>query len=250
MLNYFNLQIQSCKSYNRKVTQNMENTFREQIRSEFTKIKKMTFAEKKEYIWDYYKIHIIGVLVIIGAIVGSIMAFNANNYKTVFNAVIADGYMTGQDDRTDALTTGFSEYLGIDGVNERAIFNYNISLKSKAGDEDVYYSRQKLITMSAAREIDGFIAEYDSIGIYSDDETLFLTDLNELFTSEELAKMDSYIVYFTKSDGSKIPIGIDLTSTFIKTEQKLYMTRPCYGVAGSSLHKDTAVKFIKYALGM
>lgn len=225
-------------------------TLRDEIKVQNKKLKDMTWEQKKEYIWDYYKVHIIGTIIAIAAIVATIVMFNLNNYNTVLTVVVADGAMTGFDDNTDALTTEFSKYIGIDGKEDRVFFNNSFSLVAQTGDQDTSYSAAKIVTMAATNDIDGFLAEYDYITYFTDDEELFLTDLNELLTPEELKKISSALIYYTSTDGVKTPIAVDLTSTKIETETDLSMKRPCYGVVVSAANRDNAVKFIRYAFGL
>ena len=41
-------------------------TLREYIRGERAKLKAMTFNEKRLYIWEYYKLHILGLIIVVG----------------------------------------------------------------------------------------------------------------------------------------------------------------------------------------
>jgi len=225
-------------------------SLRDEIKVQNKKLKDMTFAQKKEYIWEYYRIHIIGTLIAIVTVICLIIMFMRNDYKAVFTTVVVDGNMTGFNDNTDKLTVGFTQYLGIDGKSKRVIFSNNYSLIQRTGDEDAYYSTQKIVAMATTKSIDGYLCEYDYATFYSSDDELFLTDLRELFTANELSKLSDYLVYYTATDGTKFPIAVDLTSTRVKTETDLTMTRPCYGVVSTSTHTDNAVKFIKYAFGL
>jgi len=222
----------------------------DEIKAQNKKLKDMTWAQKREYIWEYYKIHIIGTIIIIAAIICFILMFMRNNYEAVFTTIVVDGNMTGFSDNKDKLTQEFTQYLGVDGKSKRVIFDNNNSLIQQTGDEDSYYSTQKIVSMATAKSIDGYLSEYDYVTFYSQDDSLFLTDLSELLTADELSKLSNYLVYFTATDGTKTPIAVDLTSTHVKTETDLTMKRPCYGVVSTSTHKDNAVKFIKYAFGL
>jgi len=223
---------------------------RNEIQDQNKKLKNMTWAQKKEYIWEYYKIHIIGTLIAIVTIICFVFTFIQNNYEAVFTTIVVDGNMTGFSDNKDILTQEFTKYLGIDGKNKRVFFDNNNTLIQKTGDQDSYYSTQKIITMATAQSIDGYLCEYDYVNFYSQDDSLFLADLSELLSADELSKLSAYLVYFTAADGTKIPVAVDLTSTHVKTETDLTMTRPCYGVVSTSKHTDNAVKFIRYAFDL
>lgn len=222
----------------------------DEIKSQHKKLKDMAFNEKVDYIWGYYKIHIIVTLIVILSIIAIIITYMRNNYDTVFTAVVIDGDMTGFSDHTDPLTTEFSKYIGIDGKRKRVIFDNNFTLIQTTGDQDSYYSTQKIATMAATHSVDGYFCEYNYVNFYSSDEELFLTDLTELLTTDEMNRISDYLVYFTAKDGTKIPVAVDLTSTRVKTETNLTMKRPCYGIVTGAPNQDNAVKFIKYAFGL
>ena len=222
----------------------------DEIKTQNKKLKAMTWPQKKEYIWEYYKIHIVGGLIAIACIICIVLMFMSNNYKTVFSLVVVDGNMTGFSDNNDIITTDFSKYLGIDGKRKRVIIDSNFSLIQQSGDEDSYYSTQKIVTMATAKSIDGYMCDYNYVSFYSSDDDLFLMDLSKLLTADELSKLSDYLVYFTATDGTKTPVAVDLTSTHIKTGTDLTMKRPCYGIVTTSPHVDAAVKFIRYAFGL
>lgn len=226
------------------------NNLQDEIKSQRKKLKDKTFYEKVDYIWEYYRIHIIVALVVIVSIIPIVITFIRNNYDTVFTTVVVDGNMSGFSDHTDQLTTDFSKYIGIDGKSKRVIFDNNFTLIQRTGDQDSYYSTQKIATMSTAHSIDGYLCEYDYVNFYSSDDEIFLIDLTELLTADELSRISDYLVYFTAKDGTKIPVAVDLTSTSVKTETDLTMKRPCYGIVYTAPNRDNAVKFIKYAFGL
>ena len=55
---------------------------------------------------------------------------------------------------------------------------------------------------------------------------------------------------YTKEDGTKIPIALDLTDTKIKTETDFTMDNPCYGIVVTAPNLENAVAFIRYAFDL
>lgn len=127
------------------------NSLHDEIKAQNAKMKDMTFAQKREHIWEYYKVHIISVIIGIAAVISIFVMFKANHYTTVFTTLVVDGYMDGFDNHSDSLTTEFTDYLGINGTSERVLFNNNFSLIQRDGDQDAYYSQEKIIAMAATR---------------------------------------------------------------------------------------------------
>ena len=195
------------------------------VKEQMTPFKDLTFSEKVHYIWEYYKYFMLAAVLVIIAVVSFVISFQRNNYTTAFSMVIIDGKMTGYDTGTDAITTGFTRYLGIDGKKERVECDYNYSLIPKLLDQDVSAS-------------------------FSTDKEPFLTDLREVLTDKELETLAGKIIYYTKEDGTKIPIALDLTDTKIKTETDFTMDNPCYGIVVTAPNLENAVAFIRYAFDL
>ena len=94
------------------------------------------------------------------------------------------------------------------------------------------------------------MASADYIDYFSTDEEPFLEDLRDILTEDELEKVKDKIVYFTKKDGTQIPIALNLSDTKIKTDTDFTMDNPCYGVVVSAANRDNAIAFIRFAFDL
>ncbi len=222
------------------------NSIRDEIREENKKMKDMNFFGKCAHIWRYYKFPIISTILVVALIVGTIIMIRNNDYERSFYCVIVDGEMEGSYDKTDYLTTNFTKYLGIDGKTQRVIFDNSYTFNIKGISDTALYDVDKIFTMAGGQTLDGYISEYKYALLFSSDVELFLEDLREWFTPEELEKLDEYLIYYTDKDGVSYPISIDISSTKFITEAKVKMTRPCFGIVTSSLHKENGVAFIRF----
>ena len=182
------------------------------VKEQMTPFKDLTFSEKIHYIWEYYKYFMLAAVLVIIAVVSFVISFQRNNYTTAFSMVIIDGKMPGYDTGTDAIT--------------------------------------KIYTLASTGSIDGYIASPDYIDYFSTDKEPFLTDLREVLTDKELETLAGKIIYYTKEDGTKIPIALDLTDTKIKTETDFTMDNPCYGIVVTAPNLENAVAFIRYAFDL
>lgn len=219
-------------------------------KEQVTPFKDLSFSQKAHHIWEYYKYFMISAVLIIIAVVSFVISFQRNNYTTVFSMVIIDGKMTGYDTGTDKITTDFTQYLGIDGKDERVECDYNYSLIPKLLDQDVSASEQKLYMLASTASIDGYISSRDYIDYFSTDKEVFFYDLREVLTLNELDKLSDKIIYYTKEDGTQIPIALDISKTKIKTETNFTMDDPCYGIVVTAPNLDNAVSFIRYAFDL
>lgn len=219
-------------------------------KEQLTPFKDLSFSQKVHYIWEYYKYFILGTILVIIAAASFVISFQRNNYNTVFSMVIIDGKMTGYDTGNDAITSGFTEYLGIDGKENRVECDYNYSLIPKLLDQDVSASEQKLYTLASTASIDGYISSRDYIDYFSTDKEVFFYDLREVLSANELEQLSNKIIYYTKEDGTQIPIALDISGTKIKTETNFTMEDPCYGIVITSPNIDNAAAFIRYAFDL
>ena len=70
-------------------------SLKEDLAEEKERLGRMTWAQKREHIWEYYKVQIISAIVLIAATVGIIYMYKLNDYENVFYTVVIDGGMAG-----------------------------------------------------------------------------------------------------------------------------------------------------------
>ena len=95
------------------------HSINDEIKEQKKKFKELSLSEKFQYIWEYYRLIIAAVIAVILVIASFIHAYIRNNYDTVCDIAVCDGKLSGYDTDDDLLTTGFTNYLGIDGKKER-----------------------------------------------------------------------------------------------------------------------------------
>lgn len=226
-------------------------SLKEDMNEEKERLSRMTWEQKKEHIWEYYKIPIIAVAVLIAAVIGIVYMFRLNDYENVLYTVVTDGGIQGMDKKEDRLTTEFTEYLGIDGKKERVYFDNNYTLTyTNSVDQDPYISAEKIMTQIAAGSIDALITDKSNLrGFSTTDESAFI-DLTTCLTDEEFNKVSDYVIYYKLSDGTELPVALDLTATRLVTDMGLSVKNPCFAIVRSSTHIDNATAFIRYAFDL
>lgn len=223
-----------------------KNTAKEQK----TSFKELSFGQKVEYIFGYYKYYMLALVIVIVTVATFINAYRRNDYTAECNIIVVDGKMTGYDDRSDYITQNFATYLGIDNNKHRVVCDYNYSLIQKDLDQESYVSQTKIYTLASTHSVDGYMASTDYIDYFSTDEETFLEDLREILTESELEKVKDYIIYYTKKDGTQIPIAVNLSDTKIKKDTDFTMDDPCYGVVVSAENRENAIAFIRFAFDL
>ena len=226
------------------------NSINDEIKEQKKKFKELTLSEKFQYIWEYYKLIIATVIAVILVAASFIHAYIRNNYDTVCDIAVCDGKITGYDTDDDLLTTGFTDFLGIDGKNERVHIDYSYTLEEKFLDQDTQISKEKIYVLSQTNNLDGYMSEYPDIDHFCFDTSCFFYDLRELFSTEELEQLSDYIIYHTHNDNETVPVAIDISKAPEIAKTNLTMEQPCYGIVQSARHPENAADFIRYVFGI
>ena len=226
------------------------HSINDEIKEQKKKFKELSLSENFQYIWEYYRLIIAAVIAVILVIASFIHAYIRNNYDTVCDIAVCDGKLTGYDTDDDLLTTGFTNYLGIDGKKERIHIDYSYTLEEKFMDQDPQISKEKIYVLSQTNNLDGYMSEYKDIDHFCFDTSCFFYDLRELFSTDELDELSEYIIYHTHSDGETIPVAIDLSNAPEITKTDLTMDQACYGIVQSARHPENAADFIRYVFDM
>lgn len=226
------------------------HSINDEIKEQKKKFKELSLSEKFQYIWEYYRLIIAAVIAVILVIASFIHAYIRNNYDTVCDIAVCDGKLTGYDTDDDFLTTGFTNYLGIDGKKERIHIDYSYTLEEKFLDQDPQISKEKIYVLSQTNNLDGYMSEYKDIDHFCFDTSCFFYDLRELFSTDELDELSEYIIYHTHRDGETIPVAIDLSNAPEITKTDLTMDQSCYGIVQSARHPENAADFIRYVFDM
>ncbi len=193
-------------------------TFREGWNRLMADLKPMTWKQRIDHIWSYYKPQLFIGLMVIVFLVGAVsMAFNANK-ETLVSGVMVNISMT-QEGR-NYLERDYLEDLG-GNQNTQAVNMYYAnfsSLEDATYTEDQYSASQVLIGLVAGAKLDYMLLDQFAMEFYIRQDVYF--DLREFFTEEELAELDAAkLVIFAMEEGTtdRIPIAVDISNAeFVK----------------------------------
>lgn len=227
------------------------NSIKDEIKAEHKKLKNMNIFQKIAYIVGYYKLRFFVITIVVAALVCLGISLYNNSYERSFTLVMFDGKLDGTYDRTDWITRNFTEYLGIDGKNQRVIVDNNFTYKLHGISDTALYDIDNFIIKVGGETVDGYISEYKYALVFNSDEGYLLEDLREWFTKEELEELEDYLVYYETKEGERIPLSVEIGSTKFITEAKVEgIDRPCYGIVSSSRFKGNAANFIRFLFNM
>ncbi|MBR1742899.1 MAG: hypothetical protein IJ733_13730 [Lachnospiraceae bacterium] len=219
-------------------------------------ISSLSGTQKLQYFWDYYKLHLITVLVLLGSLC-SFLHHRLTQKETVLylgfaNVVIGDDSSKKFGD--DFLSTNHQN-----PSKKQVYFYKDLSLTDEANSinqEYAYVSRMKLLASIEARQLDIVLMNQEAFDAFS--QSGYLDDMDKLLQTK-LPKLypdlkDTLSLNTTSSgedaadDSSKVEtyamaINLD-TSPLIK---KLGFPDTVYlGVLKNSPRKETAAAYIQY----
>ncbi len=212
-----------------------------------TNIKELTTKEKIQYIWDYYRGHIIIAIIVIGSIgsivFGWINKVDTNVYCLIFN-----------DSENEALKehimSSYSEYLGDNKVTADVDKGYMFSYLEDHGiswpDEG---STIKYMTLYSTGDADVIITDYETM-LWADYED-FIFPVEEILPAELYKQLEPYFVYAIYKDdptgeGDGVVYGLDISNTEIYDGYALNYDKAILCFPNVSKDKEAAIRFTKY----
>ena len=161
----------------------------EEIREQRKKLKGQGFKAHLSYFWDYYKVHTFVALILIIFLVILIRDVK-NNKPAAFYAVLVN---SGSGFISEDLSQTFADYAGIDTKEYDCNFDTSTSFNPSLTDQTTLAAVEKVIANISAKDLDVMVADESSFSYFANQEDFI--DLTLVFTKDELATLEPYIVY-------------------------------------------------------
>lgn len=207
-------------------------------------LKEMTPKERVSYIFDYYKFHILGVLVaiiVIVSIVRTLVAYRDPVIELLMvNAEVAD---------TDALQDSFNELLSENGLDpKKNCVQINDSLVIDFDNTANYQEQATLQVFVVSGTYSGFFSDEATFEHYKG-RNIFC-DLEQLLSKELLEPYASDLIYDTDPDtGRSYVCGIHLTQENNAWLADNQAYEECYfGIPFSDTEKTLTVALLMHIL--
>ena len=222
-------------------------TLSQWARDEKEKLEEYSPQDRLKYIWQYYKLWIIGIAFLL-----SFSTYAVWNYFTVPGEVLFYGIFSntyaqlGQGSSFYNDFVDFAEYDLKQGVVELDCTNY--CKPSGRATGNTYY--EKLISMLDSGVDDVWVAEAEDVIAIG--ETGRLMDLNSDAAARLRERYANRFVYCTplREDYSSepVPIGIDLTGSVLTGEYSAYPNGAVLGVNAYTGRLEQVLVFLSYLL--
>lgn len=223
--------------------------FSVRVKKEREKIKNQKgFKAKASYIWDYYKVPIISIIAIVAAVISITRSMLANNYNTSLYVTYVNCVSIDLRDGTKILDRNLTQWLGIDGVENRVSVDGYYQINPDLVTEESYASMQKLSVMIVAKNSDCYIG--DDIFTKTWANSGYLVDFTQFLPDELLDKVKDRLVYYVDGEtGEKKALGIDLGGLPYITDVLIFGNEnPIFSVAANAPNPQNCITFLEHII--
>ncbi|MBR3077719.1 MAG: hypothetical protein IKH07_07320 [Oscillospiraceae bacterium] len=212
--------------------------------TERKKLRSLSGKEAIEYIWNYYKLWIIGIAFFL--FITIFLAVRISNniegywlYGIFANTMTEAG--TGSERWED-----FTDYAQLDLSQKKVEFNassYFDYLKDQAKGNDYYNA---FVALADAGILDFVTMEPASLEALA--QSGRLTDLRLERCKPLLERYRDRVIWFHSAESGDIPVGFDISDSLLVTRYRLYPTGCALGVAAHSENLDNVALFLQFVL--
>lgn len=162
---------------------------RDDLKKEKKKLSRLSFGEKLQYIFDYYKFWILGVVVLVGLVwsVGSTILHNKPTgfYAMLLNAGGTD--LSGQAD--EAAGAAFAEAAGLDDEKQKILVDTSATFNPNDQSQFSMAQNAKIAALYQSHEIDVMVADPGVFTYYALNGSF--VDLRDMLDDETLAAYEA-----------------------------------------------------------
>ncbi|RJW54010.1 hypothetical protein DXC92_01745 [Clostridiales bacterium TF09-2AC] len=219
-------------------------SIRKEAETEKQKLRNMPPKDRAWYIWEYYKFHILALILAVAALwtLGGIL------YRQTFTtrlsiAIVND--RAGNASSTANLEAGLKEALGF---GKKDLIEINEGLTARFGEEGMsqfeYASLAKISALVASRSLDVFIGDQEAVDHY---ETVnAFQDLEEYLPPELYSRVKDSVYSAEDEQGVLKPVALSLEGTSFASQTGVVMNPPYLSVMSTSQHKEEVLQMIEY----
>ncbi|MGH4117499.1 hypothetical protein [Clostridium sp.] len=209
-----------------------------------TDLKSMSNKKKAEYIWDYYKLHIIVAIVII-CIVGSMIHSRMTKVDYVFNLTTI-GTVVDQNKKND-LEKQLTSFVVKEGETRKEAIVYVTPSVGSNGQGDIMPNEymQRFVAMISVGQLDLVLLDKDILeNLAKQDILLKLNDAPGL----NLDSIKNEKVEVSGSDNKRAVYAINVEDIKIFKDLGIDTNNKVIGIISSCKQKDKSVLVLKWLL--
>lgn len=208
----------------------------------------MTYGEKLNHIWTYYKWVLVVVLILIMAV--SVLLASIENKRTVtLLGGITVNVQLSEEGKT-YLNEDYKQCVGTGNKREAVVLSHTEIgdvTNSASYNENDYYALMSLLALCANQEVDYLILDQAGFGAMLTQGAYL--ELDQVYTSEELEAMGDDVVYAKLEEQNKTAaVAIDITDTAFIQENATVKDRVYFVYVVNSPRVEACREFFNYLL--
>lgn len=209
-----------------------------------TDFKALSRKAKVEYIWDYYKLHIL-----IGGCAIAFIISLIHHYVT-YKEPALEIVMLNTDYAYTGGSPGLEAFIAeqnLDTENYEIIVDNSITVSETGNIADDYYTNQSLTLRFTVGEGDILFSPENVFTSYG--ESGCLMNLEDVLSDSELKDLEDILYYVTDIDtGITYPCGVLLPEENWTIENGYYTTPRYLGIGVTAAHPELAAEFFRYVV--
>lgn len=218
-------------------------SFKEQLQTEKAKLSNMNVKEKIEYIWEYYKYWIIGIIAAIALIYGIVDAQIENSKPTYLYLTLVNSNMVSSGETT--LMDDFATYAQIDSTKTKLNLDTSIQMDKEMSDEYSMNSSAKMFAQFAAKTIDATIMDKDMIDFFIEKDAF--ADLEQVLPADFYSEHEDRFITGKDSEGNQLICAMDISDSKIFQQTNAYeQTTPYFSIIINSENQENSIQFLEY----
>ena len=206
----------------------------------------MTFREKLDHIWTYYKEYIaVGAVLLLILIIVLNLAFGKRK-EVLASGVVCN--ISVRQEGMDYMQGDFLQHLEGDEKEQQVqlLYLYFENVADPTTVETSYNQMMQPIAMVASGELDYMIMDQMALDFYMY-EAVFM-DLREFFDEEELENWGAYLVYPEGGVDFGLPVAVDIThfpfvQNMVTSDEKVY-----FALSGNTQRPEACRLFWNYLM--
>lgn len=217
-----------------------------QKREELTekeKLRNMSFKEKLEYLWEYYRIHALVFIICVSIVVSLVYTILKPKIDTKLYVAVINN--TIPDDLLEDISAQLEERLQLNQEKEKVFINSQFYFN---GSPDYAANMETaLATYVAAQDVDIIIAPQSEFKQYADSD--FMVALSDILPTDLYTSLtDKFYITGTKEFPEETAYGIYLSDTDLFKNNSTFTKEDPYilGIVANTRHQENDTEFIRY----
>ena len=226
-----------------------ENTFFQRLKKLKVDLRDMTWREKIDHVWSYYKVTILLTALLLIVVIGVGTTVLKPEKEQLMGGVCVNTYLSQEGE--SYVVGGYFDRLQGDPKKQetqlyfRSFGDFSVSVQ----DYDAF---QGIIAMMSGEKVDYLLMNESSLMPFIGYESLM--DLREIFTAEELEQFGTKIRYAQNTDndgnptGEMYPVAVEITDIPFIQDCQTYNQKTFLGFSVNSPNKQNLRDFWQYLL--